>query len=79
LIAFQHHLPYKIHMLSGQCGASVYHLRCLSHTPSDTLKLLIGQAYLNLRAICFNNEIFLDECIAIAYEKIKEEKEDDGI
>jgi len=48
-------------------------------TPSDTLKLFIGQAYLNLRAICFNNEIFLDECIAIAYEKIKEEKEDDGI
>lgn len=51
----------------------------LIHNEEDELelrKLLIGFSYINLRAECMNSDIFLDECIALAYENLLENGND---
>ena len=42
-----------------------------------TLKVLIGTAYIALQGVCFDKDIFLDECIALAYEKMEGDGNDD--
>ena len=38
------------------------------------VKDAIGDIYVTLRAVCLTADIFLDECIALAYEEIKDRK-----
>lgn len=42
----------------------------------DTLKFLLGYSYISLRTICMNKDIFIDECIALAYDKMKGERDE---
>ena len=42
-----------------------------------TLKILIGNSYIALQGVCYDKDLFLDECIALAYEKLKEERDED--
>jgi len=42
----------------------------------------IGDIYITLRGVCLTADLFLDECIALAYDEIKDRKghlRDDGV
>ena len=46
------------------------------------VKDAIGDIYVTLRGVCLTADIFLDECIALAYEEIKDRKgylREDGV
>jgi hypothetical protein len=46
------------------------------------IKDAIGDIYVTLRGVCLTSDLFLDECIAIAYDVIKDRKgylRDDGV
>ena len=46
------------------------------------VKDAIGDIYITLRGVCMTADIFLDECIALAYEEIKDRKgylREDGV
>jgi len=36
---------------------------------TNELKELIGDIYISLRLICLEKDLFLDECVALAYDK----------
>jgi len=54
----------------------------LHQDDTDAIKDAIGDIYITLRGVCLTSDIFLDECIALAYEEIKDRKgylRDDGV
>ena len=40
----------------------------------NEVKEIIGNVYIGLRLICAKQDLFLDECIALAYQKMEQQE-----
>lgn len=49
-------------------------LDALNRGDETAIKDAIGDIYVTLRGVCLTSGLFLDECIAIAYDEIKDRK-----
>jgi len=57
-------------------------LDALNRNDTAAVKDAVGDIYVTLRAVCLTYDIILDECIALAYEEIKDRKgylREDGV